>query len=71
MDRVKETLYETKDYRGELTPPIEAMFVNLVHYRAMPLQIRQVRVKQGELFYPTTYMYDGILQCDLLARFVN
>ena len=50
MDRVKETLYETKDYRGEPPPPTEAMFVNLVHCRAMPLQIRQIRVKSGELF---------------------
>ena len=49
MNRVKETLYETKDYRGEPTPPTEAMFVNLVHYRAMPLQLRQVRIKPGEL----------------------
>ena len=56
MDLVKETLYETKDYRGEPPPPTEAMFVNLVHYRAMPLQLRQVRVKSGELFYHHQYI---------------
>ena len=47
LEKLKNTLYETEDYRGEPPPITDAMFINMVHYRAMPLQVRQVRVKQG------------------------
>ena len=48
LRRTKATLYETQDYRGEPTHIVDAMFLNMVHYRAMPLQVRQIRVKAGE-----------------------
>ena len=47
LNKLKTTLYETEDYRGEPAAITDAMFINLVHYRAMPLQVRQVRVKAG------------------------
>ena len=47
LNKLKTTLYETEDYRGEPAAITDAMFINMVHYRAMPLQVRQVRVKRG------------------------
>ena len=47
LNKLKTTLYETEDYSGEPAAITDAMFINMVHYRAMPLQVRQVRVKRG------------------------